>query len=311
MSKSQVSLTDDTVVAYPGDEGTTAGGADDVHGNVDAKEALPPKNLTLAKGKRRAQVTNTANHANEASARKCSASQSLHISDQDLDEAYNEEPLEIANNIDELQEELLAARLSIVSVLTLSVGFLPMLHDIPPMRAMALCYSLSNSWAHVHLAGGHTSMGAYERHLIKGVSLFIENIEAARCVLLAPHQIPLKEFTRLRKKSDLHPVWGFPSVQPENTSSVAHVTGSAGIHIDPAGPSGPGPAESFLQDEVHHTRDRIYAIKIALDIGLGGLATTQFGKPTALMSYVRTWTLSVARLGSSTGGLTAESQLPP
>lgn len=73
-------------------------------------------------------------------------------------------------------------------------------------------------------------MGAYERHLIKGVSLFIENIEAARCVLLAPHQIPLKEFTRLRKKSEtkggLHPVWGFPSVQPENTSSVAQVTGS-------------------------------------------------------------------------------------
>ncbi|POM74002.1 ATP-binding cassette (ABC) Superfamily [Phytophthora palmivora] len=81
----------------------------------------------------------------------------------------------------------------------------------------------------------------------------------------------------------------------------------------PSGPStsGPGPAESFLQDEVHQPRDRIYAIKIALDIGLGDLAAAQFGKLTALMSYVRTWTLSVARLGSSTGGLTAESQLPP
>ncbi|POM57464.1 Hypothetical protein PHPALM_38020, partial [Phytophthora palmivora] len=109
MSKSQVSLTDDTLVACSGDE---AGGADDVHSNVDAKEALPPKNLTLAKGKRRDQVTNTANHANEASARKRSASQSLHISDQDLDEAYNEEPLEVANNLDEQQEELLAARLA-------------------------------------------------------------------------------------------------------------------------------------------------------------------------------------------------------
>ncbi|POM58439.1 ATP-binding cassette (ABC) Superfamily [Phytophthora palmivora] len=80
---------------------------------------------------------------------------------------------------------------SIVSVLTVSVGFLPMLQGIPPMRAMALCCSLSSSWAHVHLAGGHTSVGAYERHLIKGVPLFIENIEAARC-----------EITRLRKKSD-------------------------------------------------------------------------------------------------------------
>ncbi|POM72723.1 Hypothetical protein PHPALM_10524 [Phytophthora palmivora] len=255
MSKSHVSLTDDTLVVCPGDESksaiknpdtcTTAGGADDVHSNVDAKEALPPKNLTLAKGKRRAQVTNTANHANEASARKRSASQSLHISDQDLDEAYNEEFLEVANNLNEQQEELLAARLA----------------RQPVHRA------------HVHLTGGHTSMGAYERHLIKGVSLFIENIEAARCVLLAPHQIPLKEFTRLRKKSET----------------------KGGLH----------------PDEVHQTRDRIYAIKIALDIGLGGLAADQFGKPTALMSYARTWTLSVARLGSSTGGLTAESQLPP
>ncbi|POM66036.1 ATP-binding cassette (ABC) Superfamily [Phytophthora palmivora] len=52
------------------------------------------------------------------------------------------------------------------------------------------------------LAGGHTCMSAYEHHLIKGVPLFIENIEAARCVLLVPHQIPLKEFTRLRGKSE-------------------------------------------------------------------------------------------------------------
>ncbi|POM77801.1 Hypothetical protein PHPALM_4753 [Phytophthora palmivora] len=123
MSKALVSLTDDTLVAYPGntksksaiknpDTGTTSGGADDVHGNVDAKEALPPENLTLAKGKRRAQVTNTANHANEASARKRSASHSLHISDQNLDKAYDDEPLEVANKLDEQQEELLAARLA-------------------------------------------------------------------------------------------------------------------------------------------------------------------------------------------------------
>ncbi|POM66035.1 Sucrase-isomaltase, intestinal, partial [Phytophthora palmivora] len=88
-SKSQVSLTDDTLVVYPGDKDTTAGGADDVHGNEDAKETLPPKNLTLAKGKRRAQVTNTANHAMRP----------------DLDEAYDKESLEVASNPDEQQEE--------------------------------------------------------------------------------------------------------------------------------------------------------------------------------------------------------------
>ncbi|GMF43900.1 unnamed protein product [Phytophthora fragariaefolia] len=52
--------------------------------------------------------------------------------------------------------------------------------------------------------------------------LFQENIEAARCVLLAPHRIPLKEFTSLRKKPEtkggLHPVWGYPWVQPEGTT---------------------------------------------------------------------------------------------
>ncbi|POM71377.1 LOW QUALITY PROTEIN: Hypothetical protein PHPALM_12068 [Phytophthora palmivora] len=45
--------------------------------------------------------------------------------------------------------------------------------------------------------------------------------------------------------------------------------------------SGPDPAESFLQDEVHQPRDRIYAIEIALGIGIGGLVDTQSGKPTA------------------------------
>ncbi|POM59515.1 hypothetical protein PHPALM_31743 [Phytophthora palmivora] len=75
------------------------------------------------------------------------------------------------------------------------------------------------------LAGGHTSMAAYERNLIKGVSLFIGNIEAAR----------------LRKKSEtkggLHPVWGVLSVQPENTSSVAQVAGSLARVVSQGAPS--------------------------------------------------------------------------
>ncbi|POM63890.1 LOW QUALITY PROTEIN: Hypothetical protein PHPALM_20655 [Phytophthora palmivora] len=198
------------------------------------RQALPPKNLTLAKGKRRAQVINTTSHANEASARKRSASQSLHISDQDFDETYDEEPLEVANNLDEQQEELLAGRLARQPVhrerthterwvLTHAPGY-------SPHEGHGSLLFLEQLMDPRPLAGGHTSMGAYERHLIKGVPLFIENIETARCVLLAPHQLPLKEFTRLRKKAEtkggLHPVWGFPSVQPENTSSVAQVAGS-------------------------------------------------------------------------------------
>ncbi|KAG2887988.1 hypothetical protein PC129_g16564 [Phytophthora cactorum] len=65
--------------------------------------------------------------------------------------------------------------------------------------------------------------GAYERTLVQRNPLFTENIEAARCGLLAPHRIPLKEFTTRRKKPEnrggLHPVWGYPWVCPENWQS--------------------------------------------------------------------------------------------
>ncbi|POM64900.1 Hypothetical protein PHPALM_19508, partial [Phytophthora palmivora] len=70
---------------------------------------------------------------------------------------------------------------------------------------------------------GRTSRGAYERALVQDEPLFVRDIEAARCVLLAPHRIPLKEFTSLRKKPEdrggLSPVWGYPWVQPENTTT--------------------------------------------------------------------------------------------
>ncbi|POM59524.1 ATP-binding cassette (ABC) Superfamily [Phytophthora palmivora] len=63
---------------------------------------------------------------------------------------------------------------------------------------------------------GRTSRGAYERALVQVEPLFVKNIEAAWCVLLAPHRIPLKEFTSLRKKPEdrggLFPVWG-PRIQ--------------------------------------------------------------------------------------------------
>ncbi|POM63270.1 ATP-binding cassette (ABC) Superfamily, partial [Phytophthora palmivora] len=73
------------------------------------------------------------------------------------------------------------------------------------------------------LIHGRTSRGAYERALVQVEPLFVNDIEAARCVLLAPHRIPLKEFTSLRKKPEdrggLFPVWGYPWVQPENTTT--------------------------------------------------------------------------------------------
>ncbi|POM77785.1 ATP-binding cassette (ABC) Superfamily [Phytophthora palmivora] len=244
---------------------------------------------------------------------------------------------------------------------------------------MALCCSLSSSWTNIRWR--EIIPPRDEHHLIKDVPLFLENIETAR----------------LRKKSEtkggLHPVWGLPWVQLENTSSAAqvealfwswvsckgcpvkeqqteaqlefiliqrdlrvqfahlvtkrqlvtemesalsrssgsrefwtrcipatslaagasrsaaalgrHAPHESGAHrADQEGqtktslvfeyearsqslppglpPSGPGPAGSFLQDEVRQLLDRIYAIEIALDIGLGCQAAAQSGKPTAL-----------------------------
>ncbi|KAI9985825.1 hypothetical protein PInf_024598 [Phytophthora infestans] len=63
--------------------------------------------------------------------------------------------------------------------------------------------------------GGH-----YERALVQKEQLFADNLKAARCVLLAPHRIPLKDFTTCRKKPEtrggLYSLWGYPWVMPEN-----------------------------------------------------------------------------------------------
>ncbi|POM78271.1 ATP-binding cassette (ABC) Superfamily [Phytophthora palmivora] len=314
---------------------------------------------------------------NEASARKRSASQSLYISDQYLDEVYNEDPPEFANNLDEQQEELLAARLARQPVHPL--GSNPRSRVFPDEGHGSLLFLEQTMDPHP-LTGGQTSLGAYERHLIKGVPLEHSGRQVrSPCTA---QNFP-KGYTRLGKKSEtnggLDPVWGFPWVQPENTSSAAQVEAlfwswrdlrvqfahlvvkrqivtemepypvqllrisalltkllplfsehnihqavclepicevgyprhftwswrspersrsdqgwqeelSHAVEYEaPSQPypsglphSGPGPAESFLQDEVHQPRDRIYAIEIALGIGLGGLAAAQPGKPTAL-----------------------------
>ncbi|GMF14081.1 unnamed protein product [Phytophthora lilii] len=68
------------------------------------------------------------------------------------------------------------------------------------------------------LVGGHISKGAYERAVVQNEPLFVSDVEAARCVLLALHKIPLKAFTSHRKKPEneggLHPVWGYPWGDP-------------------------------------------------------------------------------------------------
>ncbi|OWZ15044.1 hypothetical protein PHMEG_00011387 [Phytophthora megakarya] len=76
------------------------------------------------------------------------------------------------------------------------------------------------------LIGGcsKSSKGANERALAQAQHLFRTDMEAARCVLLAPHRMEFKKFVRLRKKPEasggLHLVCGYPWVQPEHTSTV-------------------------------------------------------------------------------------------
>ncbi|POM70929.1 Hypothetical protein PHPALM_12572 [Phytophthora palmivora] len=59
---------------------------------------------------------------------------------------------------------------------------------------------------------GRTSRGANERALVQDGPFFVNDIDSARCVLL--------KFTSLWKKTEgeLFPMWGYPWVQPENTT---------------------------------------------------------------------------------------------
>ncbi|GMF53075.1 unnamed protein product [Phytophthora fragariaefolia] len=104
-------------------------------------------------------------------------------SDDEEEEGAVPEPQEISNDLDGQQERYHAAQLQ-SSNLPSAQASAPKLQD--PRG----------------LVGGYTSRGAFECELVMNEPLFQENIEAARCSLLAPHRIPLKEFTSLRKKPE-------------------------------------------------------------------------------------------------------------
>ncbi|KAG2936595.1 hypothetical protein PC117_g11986 [Phytophthora cactorum] len=156
-------------------------------------------------------------------------------SDEEEEEGAVNEPQEISNDLDRQQEDFQAAQQVRGRPTT---GSHSPGHDGSPALEGGAPHPRGywppepNSGAELYLEqfvaprgliGGHTSKGAYERTLVQRNPLFTENIEAARCVLLAPHRIPLKEFTTRRKKPEnrggLHPVWGYPWVCPENCQS--------------------------------------------------------------------------------------------
>ncbi|EGZ30593.1 hypothetical protein PHYSODRAFT_323954 [Phytophthora sojae] len=187
------------------------------------KEVLASKHLTLAQGRERAQASKAAAAAKaaEAKAKKRSASRSprgssskLFIDSESEDEEQQQYHAASSGAYARQPTATTAIESSSGGDATYPQGyFLPE----PGTGAPALLEKLS---APRGLIGGYTSRGSYERALVEKEPLFLGDVEVARCVLLAPHKLTLKEFTTLRKKPEdkggLHPVWGFHWVKPND-----------------------------------------------------------------------------------------------
>ncbi|KAG2902170.1 hypothetical protein PC114_g12854 [Phytophthora cactorum] len=215
----------------------------------DHKPRRVLRNLSFPEGRERAQAAKAAaeqsKHTKKRNASRSPCREALEIgvgpyknifaSDSDEEEGAVNDPQEISNDLDRQQEEFQAAQRVWGRPTT---GSHSPGHDGSPARKGGAPHprgywpSEPSSGAELYLEqlvasrgliGGHTSKGAYERTLVQRNPLFTENVEAARCVLLAPHRIPLKEFTTRRKKPEnrggLHPVWGYPWICLKNCQS--------------------------------------------------------------------------------------------
>ncbi|GMF61006.1 unnamed protein product [Phytophthora fragariaefolia] len=213
------------------------------------QRSLPVRNLTLSEDLARVRGAATqhqgavAAQEDPTSSRKRSASQSPRhkarasfralfetSSDGDEEEGAVPEPQEISNNPDGQKERYHVAQLQ-SSNLPSAQASVPVQSTqtaggkayprgyYPPDEGTGAASFLETLQDPRGLVGGYTSRGAFERKLVMNESLFQVNIESARCVLLAPHRIPLKEFTTLRKKPEtkggLHSVWGYPWANPK------------------------------------------------------------------------------------------------
>ncbi|KAG6622170.1 ABC Superfamily [Phytophthora cinnamomi] len=209
--------------------------------------ALPVKNLTLAEGLARAQAAKAtaAVESDAPGGKKRAASKSPPrddnrglFDDSDSEEEAVDEPREVSKDLDTQQAQYYSAGSAAragqaTAPATATVG--PLSNGgaarpkgyYPPDDGTGTLQLLEKLTPPRGLISGHTSMGAYERALVETEPLFVSDIEVARCVLLAPHKIPLKEFTNLRKKAEdkggLHPVWGYPWVKPSEAMTWIEV----------------------------------------------------------------------------------------
>ncbi|GMF26572.1 unnamed protein product [Phytophthora lilii] len=198
-------------------EGTSPG----AQASSKTEAAKPKSELAKPKG--------DASHQQGAAAAAPGATQLFESSDSESKEGVVDEPLEITNDLDQQQERYQAAQASAHPAVPSAGGVHQASGDsvhqrgyYPPDDSTGATRFLENLRFPRPLVGGHISKGAYECAVVQNEPLFVSDVEAARCVLLAQHKIPLKEFTSLRKKPEnkggLHPVWGYPWVQPENTT---------------------------------------------------------------------------------------------
>ncbi|KAG3010588.1 hypothetical protein PC120_g14977 [Phytophthora cactorum] len=183
----------------------------------DDKPCRVLRNLSVCEGRERAQAAKAAaeqsKHTKKRNASRSPRREALETevdpyknlfasdSDEEEEEGAVNDPQEVSNDLYRQQEDFQAA------------------------QRVTTARLLAKEERHTREGIGLQSLapGAYERTLVQRNPLLTENIEAARCVLLAPHRIPLKGFTTRRKKPEkrggLHPVWGYPWVCPENCQS--------------------------------------------------------------------------------------------
>ncbi|POM60743.1 ATP-binding cassette (ABC) Superfamily [Phytophthora palmivora] len=101
------------------------------------------------------------------------------------DEGAVTESQEISSNLDERCSTARRFRGNILCAFHASVssGY------YPPYEETGSPMFLEKLSAPRGLNQGHTSRGAYECALVQNEPLFVDDIEAARCVLLAPHRV--------------------------------------------------------------------------------------------------------------------------
>ncbi|POM59436.1 ATP-binding cassette (ABC) Superfamily, partial [Phytophthora palmivora] len=158
-----------------------------------ASTSSPAKNLTLAEGKARAQTAKAASskRADEGAA----ATKKRAAPDSPCRESISND-LDVQQDQADQQQGATEVFSFACSTPVYSRGY------YPPDAGSGSPMFLEHISAPRGLNHGRTSRGAYVRASVQDEPRFVNDIEAARCVLLAPHRIPLNEFISLRKKPE-------------------------------------------------------------------------------------------------------------